>query len=134
MCNIFSFFQFNSILFVANFLFVGNIICDSPELRDEIIKQKILPKMFSLIKPSMPSTLLKRISWFFVNLCCCHSITPVAYDTLVELLPILNKMIKMDDVDVIIKNSYKLFYINCDSILMRLMAVFISVYIRKHDN
>lgn len=83
-------------------MFIGNIIADSPQLRDKVLLLNFIPKLMQFVDKILPITYIRRISWVF-SIVCQNKEPPVGYEVLVEILPALNMLIIIDDVEVIIK-------------------------------
>lgn len=84
------------------FFFLGNIIGDGPDLRDYVISLGVVPKLLAFIRPEIPLTFLRNVTWVIVNL-CRNKEPPPPKQTISELLLALNILIHHSDVNV---NSY----------------------------
>lgn len=87
------------------YIFIGNIICVSAQLRDEVLSHNFLSRLINFVDAPIPIEYKSRIMWIIANIGPRSNVKPpVAQKVLVELLPILNKMIALNDVGVIINN------------------------------
>lgn len=78
---------------------LGNIIGDGPYLRDYVIKLGVVKPLLSFIKPDIPITFLRNVTWVIVNLCRNKDPAP-PITTINELLPALNILIHHTDNNV----------------------------------
>lgn len=78
---------------------LGNIIGDGPYLRDYVIKLGVVKPLLSFIKPDIPITFLRNVTWVIVNLCRNKDPAP-PIATIKELLPALNILIHHSDNNV----------------------------------
>ena len=82
------------------FLFIiGNIIGDGPVPRDYVIKLGVVKPLLTFIKPDIPITFLRNVTWVIVNL-CRNKDPPPPVQTINEILPALNMLIHHNDVNV----------------------------------
>lgn len=58
----------------------------------------------NFVNKPLPIAYIRRIAWAISNV-CLNKEPPVAYQVLLEVLPALNKLIMIDDLDVIIENN-----------------------------
>lgn len=65
---------------------LGNIIGDGPQLRDYVIKHGVVQPLLSFIKPDIPITFLRNVTWVIVNL-CRNKEPPPPTETILEILP-----------------------------------------------
>lgn len=79
--------------------FLGNIIGDGPDLRDYVISLGVVPKLLAFIRPEIPLTFLRNVTWVIVNL-CRNKEPPPPKQTISELLLALNILILHNDVNV----------------------------------
>lgn len=78
---------------------LGNIIGDGPVLRDYVIELGIVQPLLSFIKPEIPISFLRNVTWVIVNL-CRNKDPPPPIHTIEELLPALNLLIHHSDINV----------------------------------
>lgn len=78
---------------------LGNIIGDGPVLRDYVIELGVVEPLLSFIKPEIPISFLRNVTWVIVNLCRNKDPPPPA-QTIEELLPALNALIYHTDINV----------------------------------
>lgn len=88
--------SYRGILFLT-----GNIIGDGPIPRDYVIKLGVVQPLLTFIKPEIPITFLRNVTWVIVNL-CRNKDPPPPVQTIQEILPALNALILHTDVNVII--------------------------------
>lgn len=78
---------------------LGNIIGDGPQLRDYVIELGVVNPLLSFIKPDIPISFLRNVTWVIVNL-CRNKDPPPPIQTIRELLPALNALIHHTDTNV----------------------------------
>lgn len=78
---------------------LGNIIGDGSALRDYVIQLGVVPPLLSFIKPDMPISFLRNVTWVLVNLCRNKDPAPPP-ETIDQVLPALNALIHHTDVSV----------------------------------
>lgn len=78
---------------------LGNIIGDGPVLRDFVIELGVVEPLLSFIKPDIPITFLRNVTWVIVNLCRSKD-PPPPVKTIREILPALNVLIMHTDINV----------------------------------
>lgn len=78
---------------------LGNIIGDGPVLRDYVVELGVVKPLLSFIKPGIPITFLRNVTWVIVNLCRSKD-PPPPVKTIQEILPALNELITHTDVNV----------------------------------
>lgn len=78
---------------------LGNIIGDGPMLRDFVIELGVVKPLLSFIKPDVPITFLRNVTWVIVNLCRSKD-PPPQVKTIQEILPALNILITHTDINV----------------------------------
>lgn len=78
---------------------LGNIIGDGPHLRDYVIELGVVQPLLSFIKPEIPISFLRNVTWVIVNL-CRNKDPPPPIQTIKELLPALNALIHHSDTNV----------------------------------
>lgn len=79
--------------------FSGNIIGDGPDLRDYVISLGVVPRLLAFLRPEIPITFLRNVTWVIVNLCRSKD-PPPPKQTIAELLPALKVLIHHTDVNV----------------------------------
>ncbi|KAG8042570.1 hypothetical protein G9C98_005204 [Cotesia typhae] len=77
---------------------LGNIIGDGPIPRDYVIKLGVVQPLLTFIKPEIPITFLRNVTWVIVNL-CRNKDPPPPVLTIQEILPALNALILHTDVN-----------------------------------
>lgn len=78
---------------------LGNIIGDGPHLRDYVIELGIVKPLLSFIKPEIPISFLRNVTWVIVNL-CRNKDPPPPMATIKNLLPALHALIHHSDINV----------------------------------
>lgn len=78
---------------------LGNIIGDGPQLRDYVINMGVVPPLLSFIKPDIPISFLRNVTWVIVNL-CRNKDPPPSMTTIIDLLPALKMLIQHHDTSV----------------------------------
>lgn len=78
---------------------LGNIIGDGPVLRDFVVELGVVKPLLSFIKPDIPITFLRNVTWVIVNLCRSKD-PPPPVKTIQEILPALNMLITHTDTNV----------------------------------
>lgn len=78
---------------------LGNIIGDGPHLRDYVIELGVINPLLRFIKPDIPISFLRNVTWVIVNL-CRNKDPPPPIHTIKELLPALNALIHHTDTNV----------------------------------
>lgn len=86
-------------VYLLNNFFTGNIIGDGPDLRDYVISLGVVPRLLAFIRPEIPITFLRNVTWVIVNL-CRNKEPPPPKQTISELLPALYVLINHSDVNV----------------------------------
>lgn len=89
---------------------LGNIIGDGPVLRDYVIELGVVPPLLSFIKPEIPISFLRNVTWVIVNL-CRNKDPPPPMSTIAELLPALNALIYHTDVNILVDTVWALSYL-----------------------
>uniref|UniRef100_A0A915HKB4 IBB domain-containing protein n=1 Tax=Romanomermis culicivorax TaxID=13658 RepID=A0A915HKB4_ROMCU len=69
---------------------------DGPHFRDFCVELGMVPPLLSFIKPDIPITFLRNVTWVIVNL-CRHKDPPPALHTIRQLLPALSSLIHHTD-------------------------------------
>ena len=78
---------------------LGNIIGDGPRLRDFVINQGVVAPLLNFIKPEIPLSFLRNVTWVLVNL-CRNKDPPPPVPTIREMLPALGMLIHHTDTSV----------------------------------
>lgn len=78
---------------------LGNIIGDGPILRDFVVELGVVRPLLSFIKPDIPISFLRNVTWVIVNLCRSKD-PPPPVSTIQEILPALNVLITHSDLNV----------------------------------
>lgn len=86
---------------------LGNIIGDGPYLRDYVIELGVTNPLLSFIKPDIPISFLRNVTWVIVNL-CRNKDPPPPMHTIKELLPALNALIHHTDINVSVNETYEI--------------------------
>lgn len=89
---------------------LGNIIGDGPGLRDYVIAMGVVPPLLNFIKPDIPITFLRNVTWVIVNL-CRNKDPPPPQPALRELLPALNVLVHHTDTNVLVDTVWALSYL-----------------------
>lgn len=79
-------------MFNIYYIYSGNIIGDGPQLRDYVISLGVVKPLLMFIKPNIPITFLRNVTWVIVNL-CRNKDPPPPVHTIKEILPALNLLI-----------------------------------------
>ncbi|XP_013775311.1 importin subunit alpha-3-like [Limulus polyphemus] len=89
---------------------LGNIIGDGPDLRDYVIRLGVVQPLLLFIKPDIPLSFLRNITWVIVNL-CRNKEPPPPKDTISELLPALCVLINHSDINILVDTVWALSYL-----------------------
>lgn len=89
---------------------LGNIIGDGPHLRDFVIKHGVVQPLLSFIKPDIPISFLRNVTWVIVNL-CRNKEPPPPTKTILDILPALNHLIHHSDVNILVDTVWALSYL-----------------------
>lgn len=89
---------------------LGNIIGDGPVLRDFVIKLGVVQPLLSFIKPDIPLSFLRNVTWVIVNL-CRNKDPPPPIETIQELLTALCALIHHSDVNILVDTVWALSYL-----------------------
>lgn len=89
---------------------LGNIIGDGPHLRDYAIELGVVDPLLTFIKPDIPISFLRNITWVIVNL-CRNKEPPPPINTIQELLPALNVLIYHADINILVDTVWALSYL-----------------------
>lgn len=89
---------------------LGNIIGDGPVPRDYVIKLGVVEPLLRFIKPDIPISFLRNVTWVIVNL-CRNKEPPPPPETIKDILPALNVLIHHTDINVLIDTVWALSYL-----------------------
>ncbi|KAI8428378.1 hypothetical protein MSG28_002563 [Choristoneura fumiferana] len=89
---------------------LGNIIGDGPVLRDFVIELGMVQPLLSFIKPDIPISFLRNVTWVIVNLCRSKD-PPPPVKTIQEILPALNILIMHTDINVLVDTVWAISYL-----------------------
>ncbi|KAL0118598.1 hypothetical protein PUN28_009342 [Cardiocondyla obscurior] len=89
---------------------LGNIIGDGPAPRDYVINLGVVKPLLTFIKPDIPITFLRNVTWVIVNL-CRNKDPPPPVQTIQEILPALNMLIHHSDVNILVDTVWALSYL-----------------------
>jgi len=85
--------------FITKWIVAGNIIGDGPQLRDYVIGLGVVHPLLTFIKPEIPISFLRNVTWVIVNL-CRNKDPPPPMQTIRDILPALNLLIHHTDINV----------------------------------
>jgi hypothetical protein len=89
---------------------LGNIIGDGPQLRDYVIKMGVVAPLLSFVKPDIPISFLRNVTWVIVNL-CRNKDPPPPIQTINQILPALCHLIHNPDVNILVDTVWALSYL-----------------------
>lgn len=89
---------------------LGNIIGDGPQLRDYVIKMGVVSPLLSFVKPDIPISFLRNVTWVIVNL-CRNKDPPPPIQTINQILPALCHLIHNTDVNILVDTVWALSYL-----------------------
>lgn len=89
---------------------LGNVIGDGAELRDYVISLGVVVPLLAFIKPNIPISFLRNITWVIVNLCRCKEPPPPAA-TICEIIPALNILIHHNDMNILVDTVWAISYL-----------------------
>lgn len=89
---------------------LGNIIGDGPQLRDYVIALGVVHPLLTFIKPDIPISFLRNVTWVIVNL-CRNKDPPPPVRTIKEILPALNLLIHHTDINILVDTVWALSYL-----------------------
>ncbi|XP_067007914.1 importin subunit alpha-3 [Anabrus simplex] len=89
---------------------LGNIIGDGPQLRDYVISLGVVHPLLTFIKPEIPISFLRNVTWVIVNL-CRNKDPPPSVHTIREILPALNMLIHHTDINILVDTVWALSYL-----------------------
>lgn len=89
---------------------LGNVIGDGPDLRDYVINLGVVGPLLTFIKPNIPISFLRNITWVIVNLCRSKDPPPPS-QTISEILPALNVLIHHSDINILVDTVWAISYL-----------------------
>ncbi|XP_015600486.1 importin subunit alpha-3 [Cephus cinctus] len=89
---------------------LGNIIGDGPVPRDYVINLGVVQPLLTFIKPEIPLSFLRNVTWVIVNLCRSKD-PPPPVQTIKDILPALNVLIHHTDMNILIDTVWALSYL-----------------------
>ncbi|XP_068621274.1 importin subunit alpha-3 [Battus philenor] len=89
---------------------LGNIIGDGPMLRDLVVELGVVKPLLSFIKPNIPISFLRNVTWVIVNLCRSKD-PPPPVKTIQEILPALNVLITHSDINILVDTVWAISYL-----------------------
>ncbi|XP_075992818.1 karyopherin alpha3 [Anticarsia gemmatalis] len=90
---------------------LGNIIGDGPVLRDFVIELGVVKPLLSfIVKPDIPITFLRNVTWVIVNLCRSKD-PPPPVKTIQEILPALDVLITHTDSNILVDTVWAISYL-----------------------
>lgn len=89
---------------------LGNIIGDGPQLRDYVINLGVVGPLLTFIKPCIPLSFLRNVTWVIVNL-CRNKDPPPPIQTIADILPALKILIHHTDVNILVDTVWALSYL-----------------------
>ncbi|XP_075212134.1 karyopherin alpha3 [Lycorma delicatula] len=89
---------------------LGNIIGDGPGLRDFVINLGVVQPLLAFIKPEIPITFMRNVTWVIVNL-CRNKDPPPPVQTIQDILPALNVLIHHTDINILVDTVWALSYL-----------------------
>ncbi|XP_017891877.1 importin subunit alpha-4 [Ceratina calcarata] len=89
---------------------LGNIIGDGPVSRDYVIELGVVRPLLMFIKPDIPISFLRNVTWVIVNL-CRNKDPPPPVQTIKEILPALNMLIHHTDINILVDTVWALSYL-----------------------
>lgn len=89
---------------------LGNIIGDGPNLRDYVIGLGVVQPLLSFIKPDIPISFLRNVTWVIVNLCRAKE-PPPPVSTILEILPALTALIHHNDINILVDTVWAISYL-----------------------
>ncbi|XKL66606.1 hypothetical protein PGB90_010026 [Kerria lacca] len=89
---------------------LGNIIGDGPDLRDYVISLGVVPRLLTFLRPEIPITFLRNVTWVIVNL-CRNKEPPPPKQTIAEILPALGVLIHHNDSSILVDTVWALSYL-----------------------
>jgi len=72
---------------------LGNIAGDGPRMRDLVIRNGVVQPLLDLIRPDIPSSYLRNVTWTLSNI-CRNKDPPPPFETIKQCLPSLSLLIR----------------------------------------
>lgn len=92
---------------------LGNIAGDSPQFRDYVIQAGGVPGLLSVFRNDAKLSMIRNATWSVSNL--CRGKPQPKLEQIHHVLPMLAKLVMMDDVEVITDATWALSYISDDT-------------------
>ncbi|XP_033229443.1 importin subunit alpha-3 [Belonocnema kinseyi] len=89
---------------------LGNIIGDGPGPRDYVISLGVVQPLLTFIKPDIPLSFFRNVTWVIVNL-CRNKDPPPPVQTIKDILPALNMLIHHTDINILVDTVWALSYL-----------------------
>lgn len=89
---------------------LGNIIGDGPQCRDLVISLGVVEPLLKFIRPEIPMSFLRNVTWVIVNLCRSKE-PPPPIDTIQKLLPALAFLIQNMDTNILVDTVWAISYL-----------------------
>jgi hypothetical protein len=92
---------------------LGNIAGDSPQFRDYVIQAHGVAGLLSVFRNDAKISMIRNATWSLSNL--CRGKPQPKFEQICNVLPMLAKLVMMDDVEVITDATWALSYISDDT-------------------
>lgn len=92
---------------------LGNIAGDSPQFRDYVIQSHGVAGLLSVFRNDAKISMIRNATWSLSNL--CRGKPQPKFEQIANVLPMLAKLVMMDDVEVITDATWALSYISDDT-------------------
>ncbi|GAB6020073.1 Importin subunit alpha-4 [Chamberlinius hualienensis] len=89
---------------------LGNIIGDGPDLRDYVVSLGVVQPLLTFIRPEIPISFLRNVTWVIVNL-CRNKEPPPSNETIKEILPALAVLIHHTDANILVDTVWAISYL-----------------------
>uniref|UniRef100_A0A1B6EDV8 Importin subunit alpha n=1 Tax=Clastoptera arizonana TaxID=38151 RepID=A0A1B6EDV8_9HEMI len=89
---------------------LGNIAGDGANTRDLVLSYNTVPSLLELIKPDTTVLFLRNIVWTLSNL-CRNKTPPPSFESVKPCLPVFNKLLHYNDLDVLADTCWALSYL-----------------------